>query len=119
MLIQSRMNGVEYLPQTQARNTTTFRPPPLSNKSLTVPDLYDWQYDHSPNHPIFVYQNIDHSVKTITYSEAVPAMHRAGYYVTSKLPPEIVENARKGRSTLVATLAATGASLCLSGGCVV
>lgn len=67
-------------PRTQALSSTTFRPPPLDG-SLTVPELYDWHYEHSPHHPLFIYSDEDGSATTIYWPEATKAVHRAGHLV--------------------------------------
>ena len=70
------------LPPTQALNTTTFTVPPLDG-SLSLPGLCDWQYIHSPNHPVFVYPGNDDVLVTVTWKETVRAIHRFGRLVRS------------------------------------
>ena len=70
------------LPRTQALNTKTFRPPPLDG-SLTVPEMYDWHLENSPEHPLFVHSAEDGMTGTIKMAEAVKAMHRAGRKIQS------------------------------------
>lgn len=65
------------LPRTQALNSKTFRPPPIDG-SLTVPEIYDWHLENSPEHPLFMYSNDDGTSTTIKWSEGVKAIHRAG-----------------------------------------
>ncbi|KAI0091717.1 hypothetical protein BDY19DRAFT_904330 [Irpex rosettiformis] len=68
------------IPRVQALHSTTFQPPPLDG-SLTVSEAQDWHYEHSPNHPLFVYSDGNGINTTILWSDAVPAIHRAGYLV--------------------------------------
>ncbi|KAF8216298.1 hypothetical protein K438DRAFT_1796975 [Mycena galopus ATCC 62051] len=61
-------------PQTQARSSSTFRPPPLDG-SLTIPEIYDWHFQNTPNHRLFVYARADGSTRTVYWSEAVHAIY--------------------------------------------
>ncbi|KAF9451607.1 acetyl-CoA synthetase-like protein [Macrolepiota fuliginosa MF-IS2] len=63
------------LPCPQAQNSPTFTPPPLDG-SLTVPEIYDYHLGHSSTHPLFVY-DCDSAVQTITWKQAVQAIHTA------------------------------------------
>ncbi|KAI0265422.1 acetyl-CoA synthetase-like protein [Gloeopeniophorella convolvens] len=95
------------LPKTQVLNSQTFEAPPLDDKALTLPDFYDWQYDHSSSHPFFVYEDGPVKVRTITWAEAVHGIHRAAHLVASRIPPEAAAAALEGRPVIVAALAAT------------
>ena len=68
------------IPRTQALSSKTFRAPPLDG-SLTIPELYDWHYDNSPEHPLFIYSDVEGETSTITWSTVVRAVHRVGYLV--------------------------------------
>lgn len=68
-------------PFTQAKNSKTFRPPPLDG-SLTYPELYDWHLENTTNHPLFVY-SYKSDVRTLLWPEVVRAVHRAGRFVRS------------------------------------
>ncbi|KAF8195302.1 hypothetical protein K438DRAFT_1968611 [Mycena galopus ATCC 62051] len=61
-------------PQTQARSSSTFRPPPLDG-SLSIAEIYDWHFQNTPNHRLFVYAYADGSVRTINWREAVQAIY--------------------------------------------
>ena len=67
--------GLPPIPRTQALSSKTFSPPPLDG-SLTIPELYDWHYKHSPEHPLFVYLDDHGNLVTITWKEAAQATHR-------------------------------------------
>ncbi|THH14562.1 hypothetical protein EW146_g5781 [Bondarzewia mesenterica] len=72
------------VPRTQALNSSTFSVPPLDG-SLTIPEIYEWQAKHSPNHPVFSYVDTDHSIKNLSWGEVVPAMHRAAGIMRKEL----------------------------------
>ncbi|OBZ65571.1 Polyketide synthase HetM [Grifola frondosa] len=40
----------------QAQNCPTFRPPPLDG-TYTVPELFEYNAEHNPHHPLFVYSD--------------------------------------------------------------
>ncbi|KAJ7191755.1 hypothetical protein B0H12DRAFT_1039746 [Mycena haematopus] len=61
-------------PQTQARSSQTFVPPPLDG-SLTIAQIYDWHFHNTPNHRLFVYAHADGSVRTILWPEALQAIY--------------------------------------------
>ncbi|KAI9459306.1 acetyl-CoA synthetase-like protein [Russula earlei] len=95
------------LPKTQALNSSTFKVPPLGDNPLTLPDLYDWQYLNSPNHPLFVFEDDPGKIRTITWAEAVHGIHRAAYLIASRIPVEAATAALEGRPVVVAALAMT------------
>ncbi|KAK0203694.1 hypothetical protein DFS33DRAFT_1383956 [Desarmillaria ectypa] len=61
-------------PQTQVLSSKTFIPPPLDG-SLTLPEIYDWNFKHSPNYRPFVYTQQDGTPRTIYWPETVRAVH--------------------------------------------
>ncbi|KAH8099950.1 acetyl-CoA synthetase-like protein [Cristinia sonorae] len=73
------------VPVTQALNSKTFHRPPLDG-SLSIPEIYDWHMENSPNHPLFVYADDDGTEEIILWPDAVRAAHRAGKIVRSRLP---------------------------------
>ncbi|KAH9955362.1 acetyl-CoA synthetase-like protein [Russula dissimulans] len=95
------------LPRTQVLNSSTFKAPPLGDKSLCLPDLYDWQNRNSPSHPFFVFEDGPRKIRTITWAEAARGIHRAAHLVASRLPVGAAAAALKGRPVIVAALAAT------------
>lgn len=96
------------LPKTQVLNSSTFKAPPLGDKSLSLPDFYEWQYQNSPTHPFFVYEDGPGKVTTIAWAEAARGIHRAAHFVASRVPPEDATAALEGRPIVIAALAATG-----------
>ncbi|EJC99755.1 acetyl-CoA synthetase-like protein [Fomitiporia mediterranea MF3/22] len=53
--------------------------PPL-DQSLTVPELYDWHYEHNRDFPFFVYEDSPGHLRRISYGEAMQGVHRATQY---------------------------------------
>lgn len=97
-------------PHTQALHSTTFKPPPLDG-SLTFHEIYDWHYENSPNHPLFVYRNGDGSERTIHWSEAIRAIHCAGGIVRSRVKTAQLEHGSSPKQLVVAILSLAG--MCL------
>ncbi|KAJ6583069.1 hypothetical protein DFH09DRAFT_978909 [Mycena vulgaris] len=62
------------VPQTQAIYSPTFKPPPLDG-SLTMPQIYDWHFQHTANHRLFVYAQGDGTIRTIYWPEAMHAVY--------------------------------------------
>lgn len=94
-----------FIPNTQVIASETFRiPPTLAHDSLAIPEIYDWHAKNSPEHPLFVYADGKGEIKTIVWLEAVRAIHRAAYRVSSV----VKVNASPGNSTVIAVLAASG-----------
>lgn len=89
-------------PRSQGLTSSTFIQPPFE-PSLSVPALYDWQYEHSPDHPLFVFQESTGRKRTITWGEAVPAIHRATRYIR-----DAVKYSGEGKKPFIAILATTG-----------
>ncbi|KAH9934352.1 uncharacterized protein B0H18DRAFT_556620 [Fomitopsis serialis] len=71
-------------PQTQARSSTTFRPPPLDG-SLTLPEMFDWHLKHTPNHRLFVFAKGDGTLRTIYWPEAVRAVYTGVGIIQARL----------------------------------
>ncbi|TCD65683.1 putative NRPS-like protein biosynthetic cluster [Steccherinum ochraceum] len=81
---------VNDIPHTQALSSTTFRIPPLDG-SLTMPEIWDWHLEYSPEHPLFVYSDEDGNERIVKIREAVHGMHRAGWIIRSRLPESLVD----------------------------
>jgi hypothetical protein len=76
-------------PQTQALNSPTFIIPPLDG-TLSLPEIFDFHLQHSPNHPAFVYADGPGSTRTILWHEVVRGLHQAGHIVRSRVEVEQV-----------------------------
>jgi hypothetical protein len=92
-------------PKTQALNSTTFTLPPLDG-SLTLPEIYDFHLERSPNHPLFVYADGFGSTRVILWCEAVRGVHQAGRIVRSRL--EVEQAVPIGGRPVIAILALAG-----------
>ncbi|KZV95712.1 acetyl-CoA synthetase-like protein [Exidia glandulosa HHB12029] len=57
-----------------------FKPPALDG-SVTLVEAYDWHLEHSPEHVYYKYEDIDGSIGTIKWKEAVLAAYRAAHIV--------------------------------------
>lgn len=91
------------LPNTQALESKTFQCPPLDG-SLSLQEIYDWHYHHTPDHPLFVFADDDGDNHTILWPQAVRAIHEAGRIVQSRVPRD--EN--QTLDPVVAIVAAAG-----------
>jgi len=90
-------------PQTQVLSSTTFTLPPLDG-SLTIPEIYDFHLQHSPNHPLYVYSDDSSSECIIPFRRAVRAIHRAGGIIRTR-----IESFKSlGKRPIIAILAMTG-----------
>ncbi|TFK52863.1 acetyl-CoA synthetase-like protein [Heliocybe sulcata] len=103
------MSAVDYkclplppLPSTQALSSPTFRPPPLDG-SLTLPEIYDWHYHNTLNHPLFAYADEDGVDHEILWPLAVRAIHRVGHI----LRPRVGSHETQDGPAVVAVLAAS------------
>ena len=78
------------VPKTQALSSKTFSIPPLDG-SLTLPEIWDWHLEHSPEHPLFVYLDGDGSEKVLLFRDAIYAMHRTGRILRSHIPESLTK----------------------------
>lgn len=92
-------------PKSQGLKSSTFTQPP-SDPTLSFPALYDWQGEHSPDHPLFLFEEAPGSKRTIKWGEAVQGFHRATGYVR-----ETVRYSGAGSKPFIAVLATSGEQL--------
>lgn len=64
------------LPTLQGASSSTWTRPPLDG-SLTLPELYAFHAERSPEHPLFVYADDVDQMHKIHYPEAFCAMRKA------------------------------------------
>lgn len=95
------------LPDTQALSSKTFKKPPLDS-SLTIPEIYDWHYVNSTEHPLFVYADSHGEVKSILWPEAVRGVHTAARIVRERVSPRVAKDEPEGGPRIVGILAASG-----------
>ncbi len=62
----------------------TFKPPPLDG-SLTLPEIYDWHLEHSPDHPLFVFRAADNELHRIAWSQGVQTVHLAANFFLDQI----------------------------------
>jgi len=75
------------VPNPQALSSSTFKAPPVDG-SLTVSELFDYNAEHSPQHPIFIYE--EPSTKKLTpvnWKSLRRATHRVAQIVESQQVP--------------------------------
>ncbi|TDL22685.1 acetyl-CoA synthetase-like protein [Rickenella mellea] len=69
----------------QGVDSNTFRTPPeFLNYKLSLPEVWDYHLDHSPQHPLFIYEDTPGKICTLSWGEAVRAVHRVGRIVQSQ-----------------------------------
>ena len=91
------------VPNTQALKSNTFKCPPLDG-SLTLPEIYDWHYHNTPDHPLFVFADEADENHTILWPQVVRAAHEAGRIVRSRVP----RDDKLSSAPVVAIVAAVG-----------
>ena len=64
------------IPVTQGLKCPTFTQPPF-DVTLSLAHLYDWQGIHSPDHPLFVFEESPGIHRTIKWAEAMKGVRRA------------------------------------------
>ncbi|KAK0465824.1 NRPS-like enzyme [Armillaria novae-zelandiae] len=70
--------------KTSPGSSSTFTRPPIDG-SLTYPEMFDYNAQHSPDHPVFQFYDQDH-IQTVTWSEVTKAIHAAGRIVLESVP---------------------------------
>ncbi|PBK64722.1 acetyl-CoA synthetase-like protein [Armillaria solidipes] len=70
--------------KTSPGSSSTFTRPPLDG-SLTYPEIFDYNAQHSPDHPVFQFFDQDH-IHKLTWSEVTKAIHAAGRIVLENVP---------------------------------
>ncbi|KAH8110855.1 acetyl-CoA synthetase-like protein [Phellopilus nigrolimitatus] len=93
------------IPRTHGRQSTTFTQPPL-DESLSLPALYDWQAEHSPKHPLFVFEDVPGSQRTILWEEGAQGVHRATRFVRQAVGNPPASNGG-GKPPVIAVLASS------------
>lgn len=103
-------------PPTQALSSTTFRPPPLDG-SLTLPEIYEYNFLHNGDHAMFVYDEgeligEESQIKRINWREAGRAVHNAARYLRSGTQ---TDRAAGHKRPVVALIGVFGAFCCYLG----
>ena len=96
-------------PRSQGLESSTFIPPTLDG-SVPLPELCDWQYHHSPDHPFFIFDDPSSSepddVRVYRWKTVVPVIHRTGRHILSLFDLTLPLNPE--RLPVIAVLAAAG-----------
>lgn len=71
---------------------------------MMLPEIYDWNGTHNPDHPLFVFDG-DDGKTTVTWSQAVRMIHGAAYHVTDRSQITVQGSLRP---PVVAVLATSG-----------
>ncbi|PCH42383.1 acetyl-CoA synthetase-like protein [Wolfiporia cocos MD-104 SS10] len=71
-------------PRNQGLSSPTFRQPPLDG-SLTLPELYEWYAEHSPDRSLFVYTDDDDKVHHITWKQAAGAVRTSARLIGERV----------------------------------
>jgi hypothetical protein len=71
-------------PPTQGLQSKTFRPPPLDG-SLTLPEIYDWHLENTPDHRLFIFSDDNQNTRTIHWPEAVRAVYNGVRYLQNTI----------------------------------
>lgn len=103
LILSHNPTNMENFRTLQGLNSLTFTRPPLDG-SLFLPEIYDYHAIHSPNHPLFVYEDAG-SIHTISWSQGVRAVHNVARLIHHLLPPATAEDRK---STVIAILANAG-----------
>lgn len=79
------MSPLPYIP---ALSNSFIVPKRLIEKgSATLVDLYDWNAEQNPDHPLFHFHD-GSQITTICWKEAVRAGHRAARFFTALIPQQ-------------------------------
>ena len=96
-----------FLTSPQGTASKTWTAPPFHCQiPLTVPQLYEFNAKHSPEHPAFVFAEGGDGVRTIPHRELYAAVLRAAHIVVQLLPPLAPSN--EADTPVVGILAVTG-----------
>ncbi|TDL22741.1 acetyl-CoA synthetase-like protein [Rickenella mellea] len=70
----------------QGVGSATFRTPPgFLDSRLSLPEVWDYHLDHSSQHRLFIYEDAPGKICTLTWGEAVRAVHQVGRLVLSQV----------------------------------
>ena len=91
--------------RTQGITSDTFKVPPLDG-SLTIPEIFDWQAEQSPYHPVYEYAEEDGSIVSLNYIEVRRAIHRGACLVEDALSASV--SPRGNKRSIVAIVSNAG-----------
>ncbi|KAI0350525.1 acetyl-CoA synthetase-like protein [Trametes cingulata] len=79
----------------QGANSTTWTRPPFYG-DMTLPELFAFHAEKSPEHPVIVYDDEQGVVQTLHYKEVYPAIRRAADFVSEHLRSQSPSGAPNG-----------------------
>lgn len=94
-----------HLPNIQALHHQTFKSvyPILAPRDSTLPDVYNWIAQSSPDHPLFVYHNDDtESLQHVAWRDVNKGINRAAHHLTSFC------DKRPAQGTVIGVIASSG-----------
>ena len=96
-------------PCSQGLKSSAFEPPNLDG-STPLPELYDWHYHRSPDHPFFIFDDPSSSeptgIRVYRWKTVVPIIHRTGRHILSLFNLTLPLNPE--RLPVIAVLATAG-----------
>jgi hypothetical protein len=96
-------------PCNQGLESSTFKAPILDG-STPFPELYDWHYHHSPDHPALIFDDPSSpgsgGIRVYRWKTVVPVIHRTGRHILSLFNLTLPLNPE--RIPVIAVLAAAG-----------
>lgn len=97
----------------QGVNSMTFMAPPFTSAFLTLPELFDWHFDHSKEHPFFVYFD-EHSGKRVTvrWADAVKVVR----FIANSVSTTIMNVNEDAGRPLVGLYSSSGLQRCVNHG---
>ena len=101
--------GAIPIPVTQGLECPTFTQPPLDG-SLSLAALYDWQAVHSPENPVFIFEESPGVHRTIKWAEAIKGIRRATRILRNAVRSS-TEETKPGNSRVIGVLASSGTYL--------
>ncbi|KAJ8092337.1 putative NRPS-like protein biosynthetic cluster [Marasmius tenuissimus] len=82
--MQTHENGLIPLPSNlKDVSSATFKRPPLDG-SMSLTQIFDWQAQNSPNHHLFIYNDKDGRVQSISWREGVAAIYNGARLIHSQ-----------------------------------
>ncbi len=69
----------------QGVTSTTWTAPPFFG-DLTIPELYAFHAEKSPNHPVIAFDEENGSIRTLTYTDVFRGIRKAAGFVSRVVP---------------------------------
>ncbi|KAI8989661.1 acetyl-CoA synthetase-like protein [Trametes punicea] len=88
----------------QGVNSPTWTPPPF-NGPLTVPELYAFHAQKSPEHPVWIFDDEHGEVQTLRFKDVFPSVRKAASIVSRHVSPTKTATAEGTKDPVVGVLA--------------